>query len=32
MAIEKGGETLLYASTAVKKFSNRYCEGAFSAD
>ncbi|XP_062191873.1 vacuolar fusion protein CCZ1 homolog isoform X4 [Phragmites australis] len=32
MALEKGGETLLYASTAVEKFSNRYCEGAFSAD
>ncbi|VAI27141.1 unnamed protein product [Triticum turgidum subsp. durum] len=32
MAIEKGGETLLYASTAVEKFSNRYCEGAFSTD
>jgi hypothetical protein len=24
MALEKGGETLLYASTAVEKFSNRY--------
>jgi hypothetical protein len=23
MALEKGGETLLYASTAVEKFSNR---------
>ncbi|KAL5232581.1 hypothetical protein ABZP36_031357 [Zizania latifolia] len=32
MALEKGGETLLYASTAVEKFSNRYCEGAFSTD
>ncbi|CAM0911573.1 unnamed protein product [Alopecurus aequalis] len=32
MALEKGGETLLYASIAVEKFSNRYCEGAFSTD
>lgn len=32
MALEKGGETLLYASTAVEKFSNRYCEGVFSTD
>jgi hypothetical protein len=23
MSLEKGGETLLYASTAVEKFSNR---------
>ncbi|XVF85570.1 hypothetical protein PTKIN_Ptkin17bG0127800 [Pterospermum kingtungense] len=32
MVIEKANETLLYASDAVEKFSNRYCNGAFSLD
>ncbi|XP_038974917.1 vacuolar fusion protein CCZ1 homolog [Phoenix dactylifera] len=32
MALEKANETLLYASDAVEKFSNRYCDGAFSLD
>ncbi|KAI4357486.1 hypothetical protein L6164_001433 [Bauhinia variegata] len=32
MVLEKGNETLLYASDAVEKFSNRYCNGAFSLD
>ncbi|XP_020584753.1 vacuolar fusion protein CCZ1 homolog B [Phalaenopsis equestris] len=32
MALEKASETLLFASEAVEKFSNRYCEGAFSLD
>lgn len=32
MALEKASETLLFASDAVEKFSNRYCEGAFSLD
>ncbi|KAL5553290.1 hypothetical protein UlMin_040691 [Ulmus minor] len=32
MALEKADETLLYASDAVEKFSNRYCNGAFSLD
>ncbi|KAM5566936.1 vacuolar fusion protein CCZ1 [Rosa sericea] len=30
MVLEKANETLLYASDAVEKFSNRYCSGAFS--
>ncbi|BFG38024.1 hypothetical protein CerSpe_242980 [Prunus speciosa] len=30
MVLEKANETLLYASEAVEKFSNRYCNGAFS--
>lgn len=30
MVLEKANETLLYASDAVEKFSNRYCNGAFS--
>ncbi|XWS34339.1 hypothetical protein CRYUN_Cryun21dG0031200 [Craigia yunnanensis] len=30
MILEKANETLLYASDAVEKFSNRYCNGAFS--
>ncbi|XP_020274421.1 vacuolar fusion protein CCZ1 homolog isoform X2 [Asparagus officinalis] len=32
MVLEKASETLLYASNALEKFSNRYCEGAFSLD
>lgn len=32
MALEKASETLLFASEAVEKFSNKYCEGAFSLD
>lgn len=32
MALEKANETLLYASDAVEKFSNRYCGGTFSLD
>ncbi|XP_031741855.1 vacuolar fusion protein CCZ1 homolog B isoform X1 [Cucumis sativus] len=32
MALEKANETLLYASDMVEKFSNRYCNGAFSLD
>ncbi|KAE8730050.1 F23A5.27 isoform 2 [Hibiscus syriacus] len=32
MVLEKANETLLYASDAVEKFSNRYCSGAFSLD
>ncbi|XP_020675741.1 vacuolar fusion protein CCZ1 homolog [Dendrobium catenatum] len=32
MALEKASETLMFASDAVEKFSNRYCEGAFSLD
>ncbi|KAJ0981245.1 hypothetical protein J5N97_009500 [Dioscorea zingiberensis] len=32
MVLEKANETLLYATEAVEKFSNRYCEGAFSSD
>ncbi|WOL06612.1 vacuolar fusion protein [Canna indica] len=32
MVLEKANETLLYASEAVEKFSNRYCDGAFSMD
>nr|XP_016497745.1 PREDICTED: vacuolar fusion protein CCZ1 homolog isoform X1 [Nicotiana tabacum] len=30
MVLEKANETLLYASEAVEKFSDRYCSGAFS--
>lgn len=32
MVLEKANETLLYASDMVEKFSNRYCNGAFSLD
>ncbi|XP_011629376.1 vacuolar fusion protein CCZ1 homolog B isoform X2 [Amborella trichopoda] len=32
MVLEKASETLLFASEAVDKFSNRYCNGAFSLD
>lgn len=32
MVLEKAGETVLYASDALEKFSNRYCSGAFSLD
>ncbi|KAL5707922.1 Vacuolar fusion protein CCZ1 B [Ranunculus cassubicifolius] len=32
MVLEKANETLLYASEAVEKFSERYCEGAFFLD
>ncbi|XVE85591.1 hypothetical protein DITRI_Ditri17bG0102700 [Diplodiscus trichospermus] len=32
MILEKANETLLYASDAVEKFSNRYCSGAFSLE
>ncbi|GAB4828701.1 Vacuolar fusion protein CCZ1 B [Ancistrocladus abbreviatus] len=32
MVLEKANETLLYASDALEKFSNRYCGGAFSLD
>ncbi|WCJ27424.1 hypothetical protein M5689_009169 [Euphorbia peplus] len=32
MVLEKANETLLYASDAVEKFSNRYCSGNFSLD
>ncbi|KAI5678101.1 hypothetical protein M9H77_09051 [Catharanthus roseus] len=32
MVLEKANETLLYASDAVEKFSDRYCNGAFSFD
>nr|AFK42762.1 unknown [Lotus japonicus] len=32
IVLEKANETLLYASDAVEKFSNRYCSGAFSLD
>ncbi|KAF5750085.1 F23A5.27 isoform 5 [Tripterygium wilfordii] len=32
MVLEKANETLLYASDAVEKFSNRYCGGVFSLD
>ncbi|KAM6546780.1 hypothetical protein CsatB_027516 [Cannabis sativa] len=32
MVLEKASETLLYASDAVEKFSNRYCNGVFSLD
>ncbi|GMH15146.1 hypothetical protein Nepgr_016987 [Nepenthes gracilis] len=30
MVLEKANETLLYASDATEKFSNRYCNGSFS--
>ncbi|XP_044481558.1 vacuolar fusion protein CCZ1 homolog B-like isoform X2 [Mangifera indica] len=32
MVLEKANETILYASDAFEKFSNRYCNGAFSLD
>uniref|UniRef100_A0A2P2KQ35 Vacuolar fusion protein CCZ1 homolog isoform X2 n=1 Tax=Rhizophora mucronata TaxID=61149 RepID=A0A2P2KQ35_RHIMU len=32
MVLEKANETLLYASDAVEKFSDRYCGGSFSLD
>ncbi|XP_054808958.1 vacuolar fusion protein CCZ1 homolog B-like isoform X2 [Prosopis cineraria] len=32
MVLEKANETLLFASDAVERFSNRYCDGAFSLD
>ncbi|CAN6487308.1 unnamed protein product [Victoria cruziana] len=32
IVLEKTGETLLYASDALMKFSDRYCDGAFSLD
>ncbi|CAH9102144.1 unnamed protein product [Cuscuta epithymum] len=32
MVLEKANETLLYANDAVEKFSDRYCNGAFSLD
>ncbi|KAG8373361.1 hypothetical protein BUALT_Bualt11G0016200 [Buddleja alternifolia] len=32
MVLEKANETLLYASDAVEKFSERYCDGDFSLD
>lgn len=32
MVLEKANETLLYASDAMEKFSNRYCDAAFSVD
>ncbi|KAK7341104.1 hypothetical protein VNO80_24028 [Phaseolus coccineus] len=32
MVLEKANETLLYASDAIQKFSDRYCDGAFSVD
>ncbi|KAK6921607.1 CCZ1/INTU/HSP4, first Longin domain [Dillenia turbinata] len=32
MVLEKANETLLYASDALEKFSNRYCNGVFSLD
>ncbi|KAI3462062.1 hypothetical protein Pfo_018725 [Paulownia fortunei] len=32
MVLEKASETLLYASEAVEKFSERYCDGDFSLD
>lgn len=32
MVLEKANETVLYASDMVEKFSNRYCNGAFSLD
>ncbi|CAL5428062.1 unnamed protein product [Camellia sinensis] len=32
MVLEKANETLLYASDAIEKFSDRYCNGAFSLD
>ncbi|KAL9243778.1 hypothetical protein vseg_017624 [Gypsophila vaccaria] len=32
VVLEKAEETLLYASDAIEKFSNRYCNAAFSLD
>ncbi|XP_020970605.1 vacuolar fusion protein CCZ1 homolog B isoform X6 [Arachis ipaensis] len=32
MVLEKANETLLYATDAVEKFSNKYCDGTFSLD
>ncbi|KDP37994.1 hypothetical protein JCGZ_04637 [Jatropha curcas] len=32
MVLEKANETLLYASDAIEKFSNRYCGGTFLLD
>ncbi|XP_077236001.1 vacuolar fusion protein CCZ1 homolog B-like isoform X2 [Tasmannia lanceolata] len=32
MVLEKANDTLLYASDAIEKFSNRYCNGGFSLD
>jgi len=32
MVLEKASETLLYASDAVERFSNRYCGGSFTLD
>ncbi|CAA6664771.1 unnamed protein product [Spirodela intermedia] len=32
MVLDKANETILFASDAVEKFSNRYCDGAFSLD
>ncbi|XP_027340554.1 vacuolar fusion protein CCZ1 homolog B-like isoform X1 [Abrus precatorius] len=32
MVLEKANETVLYASDAVEKFSDRYCNGTFSLD
>ncbi|XP_059649787.1 vacuolar fusion protein CCZ1 homolog B-like isoform X2 [Cornus florida] len=32
MVLERANETLLYASDAMEKFSNRYCDGSFSLD
>ncbi|XP_052188933.1 vacuolar fusion protein CCZ1 homolog B-like isoform X2 [Diospyros lotus] len=32
MVLERANETLLYASDAIEKFSDRYCNGAFSLD
>ncbi|XP_021911562.1 vacuolar fusion protein CCZ1 homolog A-like isoform X1 [Carica papaya] len=32
MVLEKANETLMYASDAIEKFSNRYCDGTFSLD
>ncbi|XP_042031232.1 vacuolar fusion protein CCZ1 homolog B-like isoform X1 [Salvia splendens] len=32
MVLEKGSETLLFAADATEKFSERYCNGAFSLD
>ncbi|KAL4586443.1 hypothetical protein LXL04_011079 [Taraxacum kok-saghyz] len=32
IVLEKANETLLYASEAIEKFSDRYCNGAFSLD
>lgn len=32
MVLEKASETILYATDAAEKFSDRYCDGAFSLD